>query len=236
MFGERELVHQLPPKSPASKLCDSAPCHTPAPQESTRDGQLRSVRPLHMLRTTHSDGVETDNSHDDHIHHHRGNNDRLEKLQMFYSSEAKGGVSISPRMLLEATEPHTLDQEHLSGAMEIAQTAPPPLPRLRNTGLKEGGGARKVSWVGHMVRPPGPPGLLVNGSKPAAFPSQRPHSLAFKSLSQDRGKKGGVVGMSGGGAMSGGGKRNSVQLRPSLQRRVADLNLPLLPAALQRPY
>lgn len=28
-------------------------------------------------------------------------------------------------------------------------------------------------------------------------------------------------------------KRNSVQLRSSLQRRVADLNLPLLPTAVQ---
>ncbi|KAJ8008733.1 hypothetical protein DPEC_G00081480 [Dallia pectoralis] len=243
LFGERELVHQSPSKGPASKLFGSAPCHVPATQDSNRDGQLRPVRPPHTLRTTHSDGVAPDNSHDDHIHHRRSNNDRLEKLQTFYSSEAKGVIAVSPRILLETTEPRLLDREHLPAAMEIAETAPPPLPRVRNTGLKDGGGGKKVTWVGHMVRPSGPPGLLGNGSKPTAFPSQRPQALAFKSLSHERRKRGGVEGLSGGGAMSGGGaglsggvKRNSVQLRPSLQRRVADLNLPLLPAALQRPY
>ncbi|XP_055767153.1 uncharacterized protein LOC129842569 [Salvelinus fontinalis] len=244
VFGDRELVHLTPPKSSASKLCDSAPL--PRLLEPTREGQVRPVRPPHALRTAHSDGAELDNSHlhddhdgchDDHVHHRRhGNNDRLKKLQTFYSSETKGGVSISPRMTLETTEARPSDREHLAGAMETGQTAP-----LRNAGLKEGGGGgrgRKVTWVGHMVRPQGTIGLLVNGSKPPAFPSHRQHALVIKSLRQERGRRGGAEGGGGGAGGGGGGrvKRNSVQLRQSLQRRVADLNLPLLPAAPQRPH
>ncbi|KAM9390906.1 uncharacterized protein ACWYII_034302, partial [Salvelinus alpinus] len=237
VFGDRELVHLTPPKNSASKLCDSAPL--PRLLEPTREGQVRPVRPSHALRTVHSDGAELDNSHlhdddhdgchDDRVHHRRhGNNDRLKKLQTFYSSETKGGVSISPRMTLETTEARPSDREHLAGAMETAQTAP-----LRNAGLKEGGGGGrggKVTWVGHMVRPQGTTGLLINGSKPPAFPSHRQHALVIKSLRQERGRRG------GGGGGGGRVKRNSVQLRQSLQRRVADLNLPLLPAAPQRPY
>ncbi|XP_031671689.1 hormonally up-regulated neu tumor-associated kinase homolog A [Oncorhynchus kisutch] len=243
VFGDRELVHLAPPKSSASKLCNSAPL--PRLLEPTREVQVRPVRPPHEVRTTHSDGAELDNSHlhddddschDDHVHPHRlGNNDRLKKLQMFYSSETKGGVS--PRMILETTEARPSDREHLAGAMEMAQTAPPPLPQLRNAGLKEGGGGGrggKVTWVGHMVRPQGTTGLLVNGTKPPAFPSHRQHALVIKSLRQERARRGG--GGRGGGGMRGGVQRNSVQLRQSLQRRVADLNLPLLPAAPQRPY
>ncbi|KAF3849614.1 hypothetical protein F7725_019333 [Dissostichus mawsoni] len=108
------------------------------------------------------------------------------------------------------------------------------LPRLRNVGLKDGRG-RKMTWVG-LTRP-GPPGLLVNGSKPPAFPSQRQHTLVIKSLRQERGKRKDLSAAAGGagdrGTAGGGLKRNSVQLQSSLQRRVADLNLPLLPAALQ---
>ncbi|XP_036832385.1 uncharacterized protein LOC118964505 [Oncorhynchus mykiss] len=240
VFGDRELVHLAPPKSSASKLCDSTPL--PRLLEPTREVQVRPVLPPHELRTTHSDGAELDNSHlhddgchDDHVHPHRlGNNDRLKKLQMFYSSETKGGVS--PRMILETTEARPSDREHLAGAMEMAQTAPPPLPQLRNAGLKEGGGGGrggKVTWVGHMVRPQGTTGLLVNGTKPPAFPSHRQHALVIKSLRQEKARRGGG---GRGGGMRGGVQRNSVQLRQSLQRRVADLNLPLLPAAPQRPY
>ncbi|KAL0967144.1 hypothetical protein UPYG_G00248380 [Umbra pygmaea] len=227
VLQDMEVLHLSPPKSSASKLCDSAPCHAPATGQPTKDIQLRPVRPLHMLRTTHSDGTENDNHHDDHTQHRRGTNDRLEKLQTFYSSEAKGGVSISPRMLLEPPEPRSSDRENFSGAMEMAQTAPLPLPRLRNAGLKEEGGGRKVTWLGHMVQQSGPPCLLVNGSKPPAFAAQK--QLVIKNLYQERSRRGGV-------ALSGAGKRNSVQLRPSLQRRATDLNLPVLPAALQRPY
>ncbi|CAB1339707.1 unnamed protein product [Coregonus sp. 'balchen'] len=243
------------PSSTSLPPCLPSPCPTPLIDEEITITLFPEVHPPHALRTTHSDGAELDNSHlhddddgchDDHVHHLRhGNNDRLKKLQTFYSSETKGGVSISPRMILETTEPRPSDREHLAGAMEMAQTAPPPLPQLRNAGLKEGGGGgggRKVTWVGHMVRPQGPTGLLVNGSKPPAFPSQRQHALVIKSLRQERGRRGGggggdrEGGGGRGGGMSGGVKRNSVQLRQSLQRRVADLNLPLLPAAQQRPY
>ncbi|XP_062324044.1 LOW QUALITY PROTEIN: hormonally up-regulated neu tumor-associated kinase homolog [Osmerus eperlanus] len=235
VFGDRELVHLSPPKSSASKLCDSAPCQAPGTAEPIRDSAVRPVRP-HVLRTTHSDGADPGDRYHDNRHrddpHHLGN-DRLEKLQTFYSSEKSG---ISPRMLLEA-EPHPSDRD-LLGVMDTAQTAP--LPRLRNAGLKEGLG-RKITWVG-LTRP-GAPGLLVNGSKPPTFPSQRQHALVIKSLRQERGRRGaagvgGERGGAGGGGERGHGggmsgvKRNSVQLRPSLQRRVTDLNLPLLPAAL----
>ncbi|GLD59620.1 hormonally up-regulated neu tumor-associated kinase-like protein, partial [Lates japonicus] len=242
VFRDRELVHLSPPKTSASQLCDSAPCQVPLPVEPIRDSStVRPVRHTHLFRTTQSDGAADpgsdcfhDNRHQDDHSHHLGINERLEKLQTFYSSEKNG---ISPRMLLEADThtTHSSDRVHL-GPMETTQTSPSaPLPRLRNVGLKDGRG-RKMTWVG-LTRP-GPPGLLVNGSKPPAFPTQRQHTLVIKSLRQERGKRrdltaagGGERGMAGGGM--NGAKRNSVQLRSSLQRRVADLNLPLLPAALQ---
>ncbi|XP_044026030.1 hormonally up-regulated neu tumor-associated kinase [Siniperca chuatsi] len=243
VFGDRELVHLSPPKS--SQLCDSAPCQVPLPSEPIRDSSTsRPIQHTHLLRTTQSDGVADpgsdcfhDNRHHDDRSHHLSINERLEKLQTFYSSEKNG---ISPRMLLEAdTQPtHSSDRDHLV-TMETTQTSPSaPLPRLRNVGLKDGRG-RKMTWVG-LTRP-GPPGLLVNGSKPPAFPSQRQHTLVIKSLRQERGKRRDLSSAAAGGGeergTAGGGingaKRNSVQLRSSLQRRVADLNLPLLPAALQ---
>ncbi|KAM7368169.1 hypothetical protein PAMP_014415 [Pampus punctatissimus] len=248
VFGDRELVHLSPPKSSASQLCDSAPCQVPLPAEPIRDSSTsRPIRHAHLLRTTQSDGAADpgsdcfhDNRHQDDHSHHLSINERLEKLQTFYNSEKNG---ISPRMLLEADThtTHSSDRDHL-GTMETTQTSPSaPLPRLRNVGLKDGRG-RKMTWVG-LTRP-GPPGLLVNGSKPPAFPSQRQHTLVIKSLRQERGKRrelsaaGGGGGGEGGERVTAGGgmngaKRNSVQLRSSLQRRVADLNLPLLPAALQ---
>ncbi|XP_059212635.1 hormonally up-regulated neu tumor-associated kinase homolog [Centropristis striata] len=244
VFGDRELVHLSPPKSSASQLCDSAPCQVPLPAEPIRDSSTsRLIRHTHLLRTTQSDGAADpgsdcfhDTRHQDDHSHHLSINERLEKLQTFYSSEKNG---ISPRMLLEADAhiTHPSDRDHL-GAMERTQTSPSaPLPRLRNVGLKDGRG-RKMTWVG-LTRP-GPPGLLVNGSKPPAFPSQRQHTLVIKSLRQERGKRKDLSAAGGGSGergTAGGGlngtKRNSVQLRSSLQRRVADLNLPLLPAALQ---
>lgn len=242
VFGDRELVHLSPPKSSATQLCDSAPCQLPLPAEPIRDSSTsRPIRHTHLLRTTQSDGAADPRSdcfqdirHQDEHSHHLSINERLEKLQTFYSSEKNG---VSPRTLLEA-DTHPSDRDHL-GTMERTQTSPSaPLPRLRNVGLKDGRG-RKMTWVG-LTRP-GPPGLLVNGSKPPAFPSQRQHTLVMKSLRQERGKRkdlsaaggggGGERGTAGGGL--NGAKRNSVQLRSSLQRQVGDLNLPLLPAAMQ---
>lgn len=246
VFGDRELVHLSPPKSSASQLCDSAPCQVLLPAEPVGDGSTsRPIRHTHLLRTTQSDGAADPGSdcfqdvrHQDERSHHLSINERLEKLQTFYSSEKNG---ISPRILLEADThtTHSSDRDHL-GTMETTQTSPSALlPRLRNVGLKDGR-SRKMTWVG-LTRP-GPPGLLVNGSKPPAFPSQRQHTLVIKNLRQERGKRKDLSAAGGGGGggergLTGGGmtavKRNSVQLRSSLQHRVADLNLPLLPAAAQ---
>ncbi|XP_054616972.1 hormonally up-regulated neu tumor-associated kinase [Dunckerocampus dactyliophorus] len=97
-----------------------------------------------------------------------------------------------------------------------ARRAPPTtLPRLRHQGLKEGHG-RKVVWVS------GSTGLQVNGSK--TLPSER-HPLVV------RGQRGEPAGRT---AATVGSKRNSGQLRSTPRRRVTDVNLPLLPAALQR--
>ncbi|KAG7256715.1 hypothetical protein CRUP_027256 [Coryphaenoides rupestris] len=282
MFGDRELVHLSPPKTSATKLCDSAPCQVPATTEPIGDGnddnnnssssataRHNTIRPPHLLgRTTHSDGAAAaedpgggchgDNRRPGNGHSRRlSGTERLEKLQTFYSEKSeKPGVC--PRMLLEA------DALHGAGG------APASLPRLRNVGLKGAGGGgggggggragRKLSWVG-LARPGPVVGFLVNGTKPPIFPSsQRPHAPVVTSLRQQqerggkrageqasRGGGGGGGGGSGGGGGGGGGggdcgtagagvggaKRNTVQLRSSLQRRAADLNLPLLPAALQ---
>uniref|UniRef100_UPI0037E7A099 hormonally up-regulated neu tumor-associated kinase homolog A n=1 Tax=Semicossyphus pulcher TaxID=241346 RepID=UPI0037E7A099 len=242
VFGDRELVHLSPPKSSASQLCDSAPCQVPIPAEPIRDNSTcRPIRHTHLLRTTQSDGAADpgsdcfhENRHQEDHSHHLSINERLEKLQTFYTSDKNG---VSPRMLLEADT--QADRDHL-GTKEATQKSPSaPLPRLRNVGLKDGR-SRKMTWVG-LTRP-GPPGLLVNGSKPPVFPSQRQHTLVIKSLRQERGKRKDLSAAGGGGGggergtaggVLNGAKRNSVQLRSSLQRRVADLNLPLLPAALQ---
>ncbi|XP_030578274.1 hormonally up-regulated neu tumor-associated kinase homolog [Archocentrus centrarchus] len=239
VFGDRELVHLSPPKNSTSQLCDSAPCQVPLPAEPIRDSSTsRPVRHTHLLRTTQSDGAADPGSdcfHDNRRQedsHRLSINKRLEKLQMFYSSEKNG---ISPRTLLDADTctTHTSDRGHL-GSIETSQTSPSsPLPRLHNAGLKDGR-ERKISWAG-LTRP-GPPRLLVNGSKPPAFPSQRQHTLVIKSLRQERGRRkelSAARGERAGGGINGA-KRNSIQLRSSVQRRVADLNLPLLPSGLQR--
>ncbi|KAI3364520.1 hypothetical protein L3Q82_011302 [Scortum barcoo] len=120
VFGDRELVHLSPPKSSASELCDSTPCQVPLPAEPIRDGSTsRPVRHTHLLRPTQSDGAADpgsdcfhDNRHQDDHSHHLSINERLEKLQTFYSSEKNG---ISPRMLLEA-DAHTTrssERDHL---------------------------------------------------------------------------------------------------------------------------
>ncbi|TKS75892.1 Hormonally up-regulated neu tumor-associated kinase [Collichthys lucidus] len=203
MFGDRELVRLSPPKSSASQLCDSAPSQVPLPAEPIRDNGTSR-----QVRHTH----------------------------LLRTTQSDGAAD--PGMLLEADThtAHSSDRDHL-GSIERTQTSPnAPLPRLRNVGLKDGRG-RKMTWVG-LTRP-APPGLLVNGSKPPAFPTQRQHTLVIKSLRQERGKRKDLSAAAGGGergtagGVLNGAKSNSVQLRSSLQRRVADLNLPLLPAALQ---
>ncbi|KAM9355017.1 uncharacterized protein KZ484_013211 [Pholidichthys leucotaenia] len=238
VFGDRELVHLSPPKSSTSQLCDSAPCQVPLPPEPIRDcSTSRPTQHAHQLRTTQSDGAADpvsdcfhDNRHQQDSHH-LSISERLEKLQMFYSSEKSG---ISPRMLLdgETHVTHYSDRGHLV-SIDTAQVPPSsPLPRLRNIGLKDGRG-RKMTWAG-LTRA-GPPRLLVNGSKPPVFPSQRQHTLIIKSLRQERGKRKDLSAAAGGerpGGGANGAKRNSVQLRSSLQQHVTDLNLPLLPTAL----
>lgn len=235
VFGERDLARLSPPKTSASQLCDSAPCQVPLPAEPISESS--TSRPTHHanpLRTTQSDGVADPGSdcfqdirHPGERSHHLSINERLEKLQTFYSSEKN---SISPGTHVEAGA-QSSDRENLI-AMKRTHTSPSiPLPRLRNFGLKEGRG-NKMAWVG--LSPPGPPGMLVNRPKPSAFPSH--HTLAIKSLRQERSKKKDLTATGAGGRHAGGsngGKKNSVQLRSSLQRRVGDLNLPLLPATVQ---
>lgn len=230
LFGDRDLSHLSPPKTSASQLCDSTPCQVPLLAEPIRESSMsRPTNHVNPLRTTQSDGAADPGSncfhdirHPGEHSHHLSINDRLEKLQTFYSSEKS---DISPRMLVEGGT-HSSDRENLI-VMERTHTSPSiPLPRLRNVRLKDGRG-NKMAWVG--LSQPGPPGLLVNRSKPSAFPQ---HTLAIKSLRQDRSKKKDLSAAGGGHALNGS-KKNSVQLRSSLQRRVGDLNLPLLPAPVQ---
>uniref|UniRef100_A0A3Q2XQU1 non-specific serine/threonine protein kinase n=1 Tax=Hippocampus comes TaxID=109280 RepID=A0A3Q2XQU1_HIPCM len=98
--------------------------------------------------------------------------------------------------------------------LETTQRAPPSiLPRLPNQRLKDGRGG-KVLWV-----PPSllvPAGLQLSGSKTPTCPLQK-NTLAPK------------------GGKATGTKRNSVaKFHSTPQRRMTELNLPLLPATLQR--
>ncbi|KAM9782767.1 uncharacterized protein ACB057_015039 [Neosynchiropus ocellatus] len=225
VFGDPDQVHLSPPKTSVSQLCDSAPCQVLVPAEPIRENSsVRPSRHTHLLRTTQSDGEPncfTDNPHQANPSRQLGISERLEKLQTFYSSDR---TNLSPRMILEAARPP--DRDHL---MEMSPPSAA-LPRLRNVGPKNGRG-RKMTWVG--LGRPGPPGLLVNGAKPSAFSSQRQHTLIMKSLRQERGKRKDLTAAGERGTPGGVMKRNSIQLQSSLQRRVSDLNLPLLPAALQ---
>ncbi|KAF6732247.1 Hormonally up-regulated neu tumor-associated kinase [Oryzias melastigma] len=198
-------VHLSPPKSSASKLCDSAPCQVPPYGDPSKDGPTQ-----HPIRTTQSDGATNPDCFHDHqgAAHPLSFNQRLEKLQTFYSSEKN---AVSPRILQEAAAPSS-DRGRLNDTTQPSPSAL--LPRLRNVGLKDGRG-RKAPWVG--LNRPGPPRLLINGSRPPAFLPQK----------QDRGKRKELS------AGEEGAKRNPVQLRSSLHRRAANMNLPLLPAALQ---
>ncbi|XP_038141953.1 hormonally up-regulated neu tumor-associated kinase homolog [Cyprinodon tularosa] len=237
VFGDRELVHLCPPKSSTSQLCDSAPCQVPLPAEPIQDGiASRPAQHTHPLRTTQSDGAADSGSDcfQDKYHqensHHLSINERLEKLQTFYSYEKN---DISSRIILEAGALLSADRGQLSSTQASQMSPSARLPRLSNFGLKDGRG-RKVTWAG--LSRPGPPRLLVNGSKPPVLSSQKQHPLIMKSIRQERGRRKEIIGERGSeGPREGidGDKRNSVQLRSSPQRRVADLNLPLLPDALQ---
>ncbi|KAM8831835.1 uncharacterized protein AB9W97_003240 [Spinachia spinachia] len=240
VFEERELVHCSPSKNSATQLCDSIPCQVRLLAQPIRDSSaLRPIRQTHLLRTTQSDGAADpgsqcfhDNCRQEDHSHHLSINERLEKLQTFYSSEKN---NISPMMFLKATHiTHSSDRDQL-GVTETAKIPSTPLPRLRNLELKDGRG-KTMTWVG-LTRP-GPPGLLLNGSKPPDFHSQRQHTMVIKSLRQQKGKRRDLSASGGGerGTAAGrlnGATKNSIQLCPSL--RVGDLNLPLLPTTpLQR--
>lgn len=229
VFGDRALAHLPPPKTSASQLCDSAPCQVPRPSEPIGESSTsRPTHPANPLRTTQSDGAPDpgydcfqDSRRPGEHSQHLSINERLEKLQTFYSSEK----NVSPAMHVEAGA-RSSERENLI-AMTRTHTSPSiPLPRLCNLGLKEGR-RNKMAWAG--LSQPGPPGLLVNRPKPSTFPSQ--HTLAIKSPRQEKSKKKDLAATGAGGLI--GGKKNSVQLRSSLQRRVGPLNLPLLPAAVQ---
>lgn len=229
---DRDLTHLSPPKSSASQLCDSAPCQVLLTAEPT--GESSTSRPArHVNRTTQSDGAADPGSerfqdihHQGERSHHLSINERLEKLQTFYSLEKND-------MLLEAST-RSSDRDHVVAVQSTQMSPSTPLPRLRNLGLKDSRGKR-MSWVG-LTRP-GPPGFLVNGSKPSAFPPQQQHTLAFKGLKQERARRKDLFAAGEGGGPEGSGtngaKRNTVQLRSSLQHRAGGLNLPLLPAAVQ---
>uniref|UniRef100_W5KAC7 non-specific serine/threonine protein kinase n=1 Tax=Astyanax mexicanus TaxID=7994 RepID=W5KAC7_ASTMX len=232
LFGERELVHASPPKcscreGSGSKLCDSTPSDAPVTVENKKDSQ--SIKPAakpHDLRVTHPEdysGEELTHLHDD----------KLEKLQTFYSEKA-----VSPRThfesragqrfkdLLLAIEEKTHPARHLSAMETTVQTSP--LPRLRHGTVSP----KKVTWVGlkhHAGTATGSSPFLVNGSKPPVFPTQRQQALVIKSLRHSKEKRNG---MTGGSISVPGhtGKRNSVQLRTFIQRRDTDLNLPMLPS------
>uniref|UniRef100_A0A3Q3K1N8 non-specific serine/threonine protein kinase n=1 Tax=Monopterus albus TaxID=43700 RepID=A0A3Q3K1N8_MONAL len=240
VIRDSEPVHRSPPKSSVLQLCNSIPCQAPLPSEPIRDSSTsRPIQHTHLLRTIQSSGGADprsdcfhDSCHQDNHSHHLSINERLQKLQAFYSSEKNG---IAPRIHREADThtTHSSDRDHV-GTVETTQTSPPaPLPHMRNTGLKDRRG-RKVTWLTR----PGPSRLLVSRSKPPAFPLQRQHTLVIKSLRQDRERRKDQSAAGGERGAAGGGinrvKRNSVQLRSPLQCRVTDLNLPLLPAALQR--
>ncbi|XP_056588604.1 hormonally up-regulated neu tumor-associated kinase homolog A [Triplophysa dalaica] len=236
-FGEKEVLHISPPQcscreGSATHLCDSAPCDAIVAADTSRDSQtMRTSNKQRDMRTTYSDkyqGLESEQQ-DDH---------KLEKLQTFYSEkgasprthlESRAGQRFKD--LLLAIEEKTYNARHIEPS---AQTSP--LPRLRHTGTLKVATARKVTWIGltrHATAGTGSSPFLVNGSKPPLFPSQRQQALVIKNLRHRKEKRS----AGGGGGISvapSATKRNSVQLRTAIQqRRTTDLNLPMLPSALQ---
>ncbi|XP_073795297.1 uncharacterized protein isoform X2 [Danio rerio] len=226
-FVEKDLLHVCPPKCSCRdasdpNLCDSAPCDA---TDSSRDSPVKT----HDLRPTYSDKYQALECE----HHH---DDKLEKLQTFYSDKgASPKTGQRFKDLLLAIEEKTYNARHLSTVETTTQTSP--LPRLRHTGTLKEGTARKVTWVGltrHTTAGTGSSPFFVNGSKPPLFPSQRQQALVIKNLRHAKEKRNTVTGGGGGIGMAGNtAKRNTVQLRTAIQRRATDLNLPMLPSALQ---
>lgn len=237
VLGEKEPVHASPLKCPcrersSSKLCNCNLCDAPIILESKKDSS--KTLPDHDLRPTHFEN----SSREDPAHQH---DDKLEKIQMFYSEKV-----VSPRIhldskagqrfknLLLAIEEKSHTARHLSTMESTLQTAP--LPRLRHRTLKTIS-PRKVVWAGlkhHTGQSTGSSLLLVNGTKPPAFLSQRHQALVIKSLRHTKEKK---VTRPGGGRMMGipentAKTQHFVPLRTS-QRRDTDLNLPMLPSNFQ---
>lgn len=233
-FGEKEVLHISPPQcscreGSGTNLCDSAPCDAIVTADTSRDSQtMRTSNRLRDLRTAYSDKYQSLESEqqDDH---------KLEKLQTFFSEkgtsprthlESRAGQRFKD--LLLAIEEKTYNARHTE---PLVQTSP--LPRLRHTGTLKESTPRKVTWVGltrHATAGTGSSPFFVNGSKPPLFPSQRQQALVIKNLRHAKEKR------SAGGAGIGvnAAKRNSVQLRAAIQqRRATDLNLPMLPSALQ---
>ncbi|XP_061097566.1 hormonally up-regulated neu tumor-associated kinase homolog [Conger conger] len=232
-FAERELVHLSPPETsgreaPCSKLCESAPCDSPA---AAADPGLRPAL--------------SENGPANAAGNRRHADDKLDKLQAFYSD--KGA---SPRTHQENRGPAGHPETRFKDILQaVDEKAPPaatwrsqdrdgrhfaaleaaPLPRLRHAGPKDGL-SRGVTWMGVTRHSTGGTPFLVHGSRPPAFPSARQHTLVIKSLrhSKERGRNAATGNAAAGNAAA---KRNSVQLRNS--RRAADLNLPLLTPAFQ---
>ncbi|XP_051947713.1 hormonally up-regulated neu tumor-associated kinase-like [Xyrauchen texanus] len=229
-FGEKEMLRVSPPKCSCregsdTKLCDSAPCDATVTIDTSRDSQTMkaSVKP-HDLRPPYSDkhqGLESEHQQDDR------------KLHTFYSEKgASPKTGQRFKDLLMAIEEKTYNGRHLSAMETITQTSP--LPRLRHTATLKETMPRKVTWVGlacHATVGTGSSPFLINGSKPPLFPSQRQQALIIKNLRHAKEKRNMVTGGGGGIGISSTAKRNSVQLRTAIQHR--DLNLPMLPSALQ---
>ncbi|XP_051515064.1 uncharacterized protein LOC127418516 [Myxocyprinus asiaticus] len=235
-IGEKEILCVSPSKCSCregsdTKLCDSAPCDATVNTDNSRDSQTMNplIKPQN-LRPAYSDkyqGLESEHQHDDH---------KLENLQTFYSEKgASPRTGQHVKDLLLAIEEKTYNGRHLSTTETTTQTSP--LPRLRHTATLKEATPRKVTWVGltrHATAGTGSSPFLVNGFKPPLFPSQRQQALVIKNLRHAKEKRNTVTGGGGGiGISSNTAKRNSVQLRTAIQRRVTDLNLPMLPSALQ---
>lgn len=227
-FRDKERVHARPAssKSPPSQLnCDSAPCQVPLNDQPARESStLRPIRYTHLLRTTQSDGA-TDQRADCF------QEQQPQGLTPLYLSEKN---RVSPRILPEAEDQPPSERDHLDRTRTSTSAA---LPRICHVASKEGR-ADKVMWTSSSR--PRVPGLLVNGSKPLTFPSQRQRTLLIESLRQEKSKRKELLspGRRGRGGEKGkeathATKRKSALLRSSLQRRTGDLNLPLLPATTQ---